>query len=203
MSKIFWGMQHLNENLLCAVRCELTGNDPERHELLEVAVVPLNHKLEIHSEIPLFNMMIRPENINEIDYDKCRVPRNRIANAILTAVTADKAADFFIKWYQSIGQKERKRIIPLAHGWPKQRSMFIKWLGYDVFQDIFSEDYRDTLICAHYVNDKQCVQAEKCVFNKQLFSWIAKQLNVNIIDHFSALAECEALPKVYKGLLRV
>lgn len=203
MSKVFWGMQHLNENLLCSVKCELTGPDPERHELIEVAVLPLDHMLKIHSAFPPFNMRMRPETVETINYDKCRLSRSDIADTILRGFDRYKVADLFVAWYQGLEQKERKRIIPLAHGWPRERALLINWLGYDVFADIFSEDYRDTLIASHYVNDKNCVKAEPCVFNKQNLSWLAKKLNVEQIQIGSAMSDCVTIAEVYKRILQV
>jgi DNA polymerase III epsilon subunit-like protein len=196
-------MQHLNENLLCSVKCELTGPDPLRHELIEVAVLPLNHMLQIHPDIPPFNMRLRPQNKEEIDYRACRLSRSEVADAILRAFDRDKVADLFVNWYQSIGQKERKRIIPLAHGWPKERMLFVNWLGYDIFSDLFSEDYRDTLIAAHYINDRQCVKAEPCVFNKQNLSWLAKKLNVEQLYNGTAMSDCLTIAEVYKRQLQL
>jgi hypothetical protein len=203
MSKLFWGMQHLNENILCAIKCELTGPDPERHELIEVCVIPLDHMLRIHAEIPAFNMRMRPQNVNEIDFDKCRLSRSEIADVILRGFERDKVADLFIHWYNSIEQKERKRIIPLAHGWPRERALLVNWLGYDIFADIFSEDYRDTLVASHYVNDRQCVKAEPCVFNKQNLSWLAKKLSVAQLHIGTATSDCLTIAEVYKRMLQL
>lgn len=203
MSKVFWGMEHLNENMLCAVKCELTGPDPTRHELVQVAILPLNHMLEIHQFIPAFDMKMKPEDLDSIDFRLCRVGKADLARTLLSGFDRDKVADLFIHWYQRIEQKERKRIIPLAHGWPGERALLVNWLGYDVFRDIFSEDYRDTLIAAHYVNDRQCCKAEPCVFNKQNLTWLAKKLNVEQLQSGSAMSDCLTMAAVYKRMLQL
>jgi hypothetical protein len=203
MPNTFWGMQHLNENMLCAVKCETTGLDPEKHELIEVAVLPLNGMLDIHSKFSLFNMRMRPRNIDDIDYDNCRLSRKEIAECILLAFDKDKVAELFESWYTQMGMKEKKRIIPLAHNWPKERALLVNWLGYDTYSTIFSEDHRDIMVAAHYINDRQCVKAEPCVFNKQMLSWLAKKLFVDQIQIGSATSDCYTISQVYKRMLQL
>lgn len=202
-SKLFWGMRHLNDNLLCAVKCELTGNDPDTHGLIQVVVLPLNHMLEIHPEIPLFDMKLRPDDIAEIDYSVCRLSRSEVANAKLKAFTKDKVADLLEDWFDGLKLPNGKKIIPLVHGWPRERQILVNWLGYTTFSKIFSEDYRDTLIAAHYINDRRCVREEPAFFNKQMLSWIAKKLNVVMTErNGAALSDCLALGQVYKRQLQ-
>lgn len=204
MSSTFWGMQHINENILCAVRCELTGPDPENHELVEVAVLPLNSMLQVHDKFPLFNLRMRPDNIDTIDYQKCRLSKAEIAATILRGIDRSKGADIFWEWYKAIGLKEKKRIIALAHGWPRERALLINWLGYENFTAIFSEDYRDVLIAAHFINDRNCVRAEPCVFNKQDLRWCSKKMNVEQLQRGgSAMSDCLCIAETYKRMLQL
>ncbi len=203
MASTFWGMRHLNDNILCSVKCELTGPDPNVHELIEISVLPLDSLLDVHKQFSMFNMRMSPRNVDDIDYSFCRLSRKNIAEAILRGHDRDKVAELFESWYTTLRVKEKKRIIPLAHGWPRERSILINWLGYNTFHSMFSEDYRDILIAAHYVNDRQCSRAESCVFNKQDLAWLARKMNVDQIQSGSPTSDCLTIAQVYKRMLQL
>lgn len=203
-SSVFWGMQHLNNNVLCGLKTELTGPDPEMHELIEVAVVPVNQMLEIHEDYPLFNLRVRPMEPNPFDdFKECRLSRSEIAQACLRAFDRDKVADLLLDWFHGMHLPFRKKIIPLTYNFPRERQILINWLGYEKYNEMFSEDHRDILVAAHYMNDRQCVKAEPVVYNKQTLSWLAKIHNVQPVERGTACSDALLCAQVYKRMLQL
>lgn len=203
-SSVFWGMQHINSNVLCGLKLELTGNDPNIHELIEVAVVPLDQMLELHSTFALFNMRVRPQITNPSDdFKHCRLTKSEIADACLRAYDSFKVADILHEWFLDMKLPRGKKIIPLTYNFPAQRQILINWLDYDLYSEIFSEDHRDLLAAAHFINDRECVRGEPAVFSKQDMSWLAKKCNVPQVQSGTAVSDAFLMAQTYKRMLQL
>ena len=46
MVKVYSGLVHLNGNLMAAVDLETTGTQPGYHEIIQIAVVPLDSEFQ-------------------------------------------------------------------------------------------------------------------------------------------------------------
>lgn len=196
-------MQHLNANVLCGLKTELTGRDPEMHEIIEVAVIPFDHNLEIHPTFTLFNMRMRPMEMQPFDdFKNCRLSRSEIAQACLRAFDRDKVGELLYDWLLAMDLPRGKKIVPLTYNYPMERQILINWLGYDRYSEIFSEDHRDLMVAAHFVNDRQCVKAEPAVYNKQTLSWMAKIHNILPIERGTAVSDAVMMGQVYKRMLQ-
>lgn len=202
-SSVFWGMQHLNANVLCGIKTELTGPDPEMHEIIEVAVLPVDQLFEVHKEFPLFNMRMRPMEAQPFDdFKECRLTRPEIAQALLRAFDRDKVADLLQDWFESLKLPRGKKLLPLTYNYPMERQIMINWLGYDQYREIFSEDYRDIKVAAHFINDKNCCRAEPAVYSKQTASWLAKIHHIEPVERGTAVSDAFMYAQIYKRMLQ-
>ncbi len=202
-SSTFFGMQHLNQNLLCAIGIECTGPDPTRHELAEVCVLPMNHMLEMHDDLILFNMKMRIEMPEEIDWSKTRIHKTEVGELTHSANFRDTVSEYFLKWFQELQLPFRKKIIPLTYNYPYVRAVLHGWLGDEIFHEIFQEDYRDVLAVAHYLNDYADMRNEPPPFSKQLFRWIANKMDIPLGEiGGSPCNDAMTLCTLYKRLLR-
>jgi hypothetical protein len=203
-SNTFYGLQHLNENVLCGVRTYLTGDDPEIHEIIEVAVVPFGIDFELHRKFMLFNMRMRPSILQpDDDFKGCKLSRKEIADTCLRAFDADKVADLLLDWFQSMNLGSKKRLIPLTHNFPVERANLVKWLGTEGYREIFSEDHRDLMVAAHYMNDRVGCKFEPVPFSKQTLPWIAKQCNIPPVERGTCLSEANQMGETYKRMLQM
>lgn len=175
MKSVFWGMTHLNSNVLAAVTIEMTNQNPLLGELIEVCVLPLNHMLQPHSELTLFNMRIRPEDKDSVD---CRLTGKQVADLVLNGYDREKVASLMLDWFYTLDLKERKKILPIGHEWPRTREVLKTWLGDEIYSEIFSEDYRDTKIATHFLNDQMASRGESVPYAKQGLPWLASKLHV-------------------------
>lgn len=200
-SSIFWGFQHLNSNVLCSLEVDLTGPDPDVHEIAEICVLPLDHMLRPHKELLLFNMRMKPER--EVDYKYCRLSRSEIAALMLKGHDSMKVADLFSDWYQTLGIKERKRIIPIGYNLAWKLPIVKEWLGPTVYNDIFANDYRDVRVAAHFVNDRDDVRGEPVTYSKQDLRWLCKQHGIDMILHGGSCAsDAMQIAELYAAMLK-
>lgn len=202
-SSVFFGMQHLNNNLICAMGYDTTGPDPDLHEIVELCCVPMNHMLDIHPDLILFNMKMQPGGIETIDWKHTRVTRPEMAALMHSGIDRDKIAEYFEMWFDQMNMPNFKGIIPLCHNFPKLRDFLLRWLGWDTYHKIFKEDYRDTMIAAHFINDAADVRAQPLPFSKQELRWVARQLHVeNMEQGGSPCDDARTTMLIYKRLLQ-
>ncbi len=201
-SSTFFGMQHLNANILCAIHLEMTGPDATFHEPLEVAILPLDSMLKVHPTLPIFNMRIKPQEMENVEREHIRMTNEQLARTMLSGMDRYQVADLLKDWHKSLPLGLGKKILPLSYDYPKQREGLISWLGFEEYDEMFSESYRDILVATHFVNDYNCVSNDPIPFAKQFFPWICRKLNVERVDK-TPLGECVAYGETYKRLLQV
>lgn len=203
-SKIFWGMQHLNSSVLASVVLDITREDPELAEPYRLCILPLDVNLDPHPALPLFDMTFQIESVQGLKRSWGRVSMGQIAKTNLTSFDKDKITFLLQNWfYHDLNLRDGKKIIPLAHGWPRTREVLIRWLGWETFTEMFSEDVRDVKVVAHYLNDRLAVRGEPVSFAKQNLSWLAKQLHVERpTDEGNPAEDCMTIGQVYKRLLQ-
>ncbi len=203
-SSVFFGMQHLNNNLICAMGFDATGADPDVGEIVELCCTPINHMLAVHDHLPLFNMKMKPDRPDSIDWKYTRVSQKEMAQLRGNGIDRDKVRDYFLDWFREMNMPFRKKVIPLAHNYPELRGLLIAWLGWDEYNEIFQEDYRDTLILAHCINDCFDVRGHAPLpFSKQDLRWLGKKLDVEKFEHGgSPCMDALTTLEVYKRLLK-
>lgn len=151
-------MWHLNHNLLCSLGFFLTGPKPGFHDILEFSILPVNHLLQFDKKIyPNRTMTLQPknpENIGQDSYDHHRVPKGKVANAMLYGMDPHNAVIVMEKWFDSLKLPAYKKIIPLTYNWPQKREFLVDWLGRETFNYIFHPyEYRDTMSACSFLND--------------------------------------------------
>lgn len=201
-SKVFLGMKHLNGNLICAVDTETTGVDPDVSGIVEIAVIPIDHMLNVHPSIPLFNMTMKPEDGEVIDERALQVTKKDLGKIIMNANTRDRVGDLLLSWFEGLKLAPGKKVIPLAHNWPFDREMIIKWIGRSSFDYIFSPLYRDTMAIASYLNDCADARNEDVPYSKVNLKWLTKQYNIEHIDAHTALSDALATANLYKEMVK-
>jgi hypothetical protein len=197
-------MQHLNSNVMASVVLDATREDPEKSQPYRLCILPLDQFLDPHPEFPLFDMVFQVETVEGIKQMWGRVSYGGIGRTNLTALHPDKIAWLLQNWFLNDLKLNRfKKIVPLAHKWPATRDVLIRWLGWETFSEIFSEDYRDVHVMVNYANDKLAVRGEPVTYAKQSLSWIANQLSVErpTVDGNPA-EDCMTLGRIYKRLLQ-
>ncbi len=203
-SSVFFGMQHLNQNLMVSIGINTTNPDPEYGDLCEICVLPISHMLKPHPELILFNMKMKPLNPDEYNRAYSRVGLREYAELVETAIEKDMVAEHFRQWFEAMDMPKHKKLIPLAYDAAYTIPVLRRWLGQDVFEEIFRDDYRDVRCAAHYLNDRADVVGEAPPFTQQNLTKLARDMGVQQLETGgSPCSDALATLEVYKRLLQL
>jgi len=194
-------MIHLNGHALCAIDCETTGLDPERHEIVEVAFLPLDSNLKPRRDVPFFEIIIRPDNLDEIDWNAFKVNQSNFTELIAKGLDKYDAADLFVEWVSRLKLAYGKRIMPLAHNWAFDMQFIKKWLGPSTFHEHIDGRHRDTMTACQFLNDIADRRAEQTPFAKVNLGYVATTMKIPHVRAHTAMGDCLVTAQVYNELV--
>src|SRR2546423_4253302 len=150
-------MWSIFSNCLCVVEIFTTGLNPNKHDIIEICVLPVNGELKPHKGVIPFYTTVAPRESRKDNIDFSDLPygvnKERIFDASVRGVEYYSVADRFDIWIQKLKLKHNKKIAPLAHDWLKKREFLIDWLGVETFDQYFDYRYRDLIPAATFAND--------------------------------------------------
>jgi DNA polymerase III alpha subunit (gram-positive type) len=197
-----FGMEHLNNDLMCVIDCETTGKRPGIHDIFEVCILPLDAQLKPVKHITPFACHLKLRRPDSVDPEVYKKNKTRICDAQIRGLDPDFAADLFEEWFQNLGLTPGKMIVPLAHNWPHDRGFIIDWLGWETFEQRFSPMYRDAMTAALFVNDSADHHNERIPFPHVRLQYLAKLLSVPNDSPHEAISDCVATAAVYHKMCR-
>lgn len=199
-------MQHWNGCQMCAIDTETTGLDPLIHEIVQIAIVPLDSNLNVRQDIVPFYTLIKPQNPKTWDAEaKKKTGLNM--EAIKMGHDPFKAADLLESWLDKLNLPFNKsgynrcKILPLGYNYQFDLKFIIKWLGEELYKEWFDHQYRDPMIVANYLNDQAGMHAERVPFSKRTLSWVANQYKVENPHAHNALGDAVTTAAVYKKMI--
>lgn len=199
------GMLHLNGNLLCAVDVETTGVTPGYHDLIQVAILPLDSNIKPLQTVVPFYMNLMPQRPENIDYKAQQVSKLTMLELMKNSVEPDVAEDMLAYWYDKLNlpltTTGQKKLMPLWSNGSFDKSFLLEWLGRERYDSIFSFHERDTQSLALYLNDRFYQHVEKVPFPKVGVKYLASCFG--IINHkaHDALSDCFTTAEIYRRLL--
>lgn len=199
-------MGHWNGHQLAVIDIETTGLDSAWHEMVQIAIVPLDSDIRVRNDVSIFYINLKPEFPERADPKAMQVNGLDVADLVLNGHDSERAKDMLVEWTDSLGLPytkygNRKKLIPLGQNYSFDKGFIEQWLGYDLYSTLFHYHYRDTQIAAAYVNDQAAMQAEKVPFNKINLAWLANKLNIANTNHHDALNDCRVTAEIYRQLL--
>lgn len=194
---------HLNGNALCVIDVETTGLDPEKHEIVEVCFLPLDAKLEPRTDVVPFDLKIKPEKIDNIDWEAFKVTKINFFKLVESGLDKYDAADLFEQWVEQLKLPDRKRISPLAHNWKFDNAFIRQWLSAPTSELYIDGRSRDTMEVALYINDRADHRSEQIPFPKVNLGYLASCLKIPHKGAHSALGDCITTAEVYKEMLKL
>lgn len=196
-------MNHLNGDLMCAMDTETTGLDPNFHEVIQIAIVPLNYKCDVRKDVLPFFINLKPDFPERADPEAMKI--NGLAGEMQGAFDRIHAIDLLKDWidklkipYSKYGTP--KRIVPLGQNYSFDKPFIASWLGRALYDEWFSPHYRDTMHSALYLNDRASFHAHDPKFHKVNLTWLCKVYNVDNPRAHNALSDCCATAAVYKKM---
>lgn len=198
-------MQHWNGSQMCSIDTETTGLKSHWHEIVQIAILPLDSNLEPRQDVLPFYINMIPNHPERIDRTAVKV--NKLVNMSKTGHDSEKAKDLLRDWISKLGLPctkygTPKRLIPLGQNYTFDRGFIMAWLGLDEYNEFFSHTYADTMITATYLNDRAAMHGEKVPFSKINLAYLASTLKIPHERGHDALQDTIVTAKVYKRMLQ-
>lgn len=194
---------HLNGNLLVAIDTETTGLIAGKHDILQLAAVPVSPDLTPSQEYQPFNMYIQPKRPENADPEAFKVSKVRLTDAIVNGIEAWSAVDRFSEWFYSLRLPPGKKIVPLGANFQFDQGFLLDFLGGPLsYDEFFRSDYRDVQKVALYLNDVADFMSERIPFPKVKLTYLCSCLKIPHPNAHDALADCVASIEVYRRLMR-
>lgn len=197
--KLFFGPQHVNSNVICAIDIRVGGKDPLTSDLLEICLIPVNHSYKKHAHFIPFNLRAKPGfpvgreaklNAQEVE-EWQQLPFDSV-----------DTGDLFIDWVERLDLPRHKQIIPLCWSWHPMIPWLTHWLGEYNFKYIFSSEYRDIQSVVNYINDKDDYCGRSIKYKIHKFRQAIKDAKVELFDKNSLMSNCMAVIDLYSVLLK-
>lgn len=195
-------MTHLNGHLLCAIDTESTGLKAGYHDIIQVAIIPLDANIKPYKDKAPFYTDLQPKRPENYDPEAFKVNRMKMVNAQLNGIEAFRAADLFDEWFENLQLGPNKRIIPLAHNWPHDRAFMVDWLGHETVNHCFDGRHRDTMVVASYANDLAEWRHEQLPYAKVELRYLATTLKIHQERAHNALDDALTTAEVYRELMK-
>lgn len=202
MPKNYQALPQFHGNLICAIDIETTGADVKLHDIIQLAVVPLDHNYEPLTTIPAFTSYMRPLRPENADPEATRV-HNIDLDSLAVAPTAERVIDRWIEWVNRIELAFDRRLIMLAHNSAFEHRFLIKLLGDKLYYTLFNANTRDSLTLALGINDMAVQQGKAPPFERCNMGWLCNHFGIDNPKAHDAYHDAIACAKLYQALLKV
>ena len=187
-----------HDNPLVAMDVETTGRTPGFHEVIQIAIVPLN--CHIKPTGTPFYTNIKPEHPERI------VPEATEAHGItletlMQAPDRFEVAEMLWDWFQNLELIPGKKLLPLTHGGTFDLPFISDLLTPALHDEIFGYPGRDTMSLVVALMDKAAYSGQKINFRRAGLSYVCEDLGIQFDGHHDALADALATAEVYRTLL--
>lgn len=200
-SSLRYGPVHANSNVICAVDIRVGGLEPDRCDLLEIAILPINHSYKVHPEFRLFHTRIRPSW--PVDLKVAKLSKDKLKEYQQSSFDSIGAFGIFEHWCRDVLQlKEHKKIMPLVWDWAKIKPYLMAWAGPTNFEDHFSEVVRDLLPVMSFVNDRTDFFGDTIQYPIPKFTQLCTRNHIEIIERNSTVANVKGLVDANYELIR-
>ena len=202
-------MVHWNGNQLCAVDTETTGLDPFTHEILTLAIIPLDSNIEPRTDVTPFHILMKPDFPAKVDPEALKVNKLTMEEIMEKGFDKDTAMTLLEDWISKLGLPvtgtgRPKRMIPLGQNFAGfDKHFLIGWLGYLQYNEWFDYHMPDTMNVAAFLNDRAALRAEKVPFAKINLTYLASTLKVPHDRAHDALQDALTAARVYKAMLKM
>jgi DNA polymerase III epsilon subunit-like protein len=197
--------------MLCAIDVETSGLIAGYHEILQLAAIPLGDDYKWNRHLNFYNKYLRPDCVDRVDpeavkvlkrydtsldYDQVITSKTDLNKFCETGIEQSRAADMFIAWFEKLGLKPKRRLLPVGHNLQFDMSFIEHWLGKHAYDYIFDPRWRDTMTVSLFWNDVDGFRNDRCMFKDAKLGSLCTSLKVenfcahNAFDDAIATAEC-------------
>ena len=198
-------MVHWNGNQMVAVSIVTTGTNPEYDDLLEVALLPIDSRLERRADILPMTIWVKPTLPFKIS--KARRTRHSMSEYALYGLTQMTSLEVFEDWFTKLNIYTTKfgttkKLIPIAYNYKETVEPFMrKWLGQYSYDDYFCDSAVDILTIIQYLNDRVGMRSLDYDYVRITETDILRKVSGFRYDTNEPLQKCLAVAKAYKRLV--
>ncbi len=190
-----------NGNQLCAIDVETSGLDPSKHDIIQIALLPLDASLKPRKDVLPYYLYLIPRNPEAVDLRALKVNRLTLNKLYAKGVDPDKAIVLLMEWVSKLKLAPGKRLIPLGHNYGFDSLFLIRWLGLELYTELIHHIYRDTLTIAAYINDCRNVHLRKG-WNKSLrLIDLCLHYGLEPFKAHNALYDCQLVAELYHRIV--
>lgn len=192
---------HLDGHLMAAIDLETSGTQPGYHEILQIAILPLDSNLRpLEGVLPFYTHIkpLHPERETPAATQKHKISMTEL---LLHAPESDRVTDYLVEWFEALKLPFKRCLIPLAHNWAFESSFLKAWLGVSMTDQLFHSHARDGMLYAVALNDRALFSGQKKPFERVSLGSLCKKLGIINTNAHDALSDCLAEAEVYRALL--
>lgn len=203
MTKTYSGLAHLNGNPIAAIDYETLGRRAGYHDIVQMAIVPLNSDLRPLEGVRPFYTNIKPLHPERVERQAMRVHGLSINELMIHAPERDRVQDLLQEWFERLELPFGKKLVPLAHNWGFEKSFTDAWLGPDLASDLFMGTARDSMTVGNYINDRYAMMGEPAPFNWVSLTSMALKFGIVNEKAHDAYHDCITEAEVYRMLVKM
>jgi DNA polymerase III epsilon subunit-like protein len=193
----------LNGNMMVSVDVETTGLTPGYHEIVQIAVVPLDNDIMPSKEHRAFYIHICPEFPERADPKATKIHGLDMDWLITNGIDKWRAADMLEEWVTSLDLPVSKRVAPLAHNFPFEKAFLSDWLGRETYDALFYIHHRDTQVVGSLCNDLASYWGKDIPFGRVGLSSMCEKMGVVNDKAHDSLADALAGANLYRELVKL
>jgi DNA polymerase III epsilon subunit-like protein len=191
----------MHGHLLASVDVETTGVVSGYHEIVQIAVVPLDDDLRPFDQVAPFYTNVRPDHPERIDEGSWQIHGLSLDDLTDSAPSQGRAADLFMEWFEALKLPAGRKLVPLAHNWTFEYGFLKAWLGQKTLEHIFHFHPRDAMVYALAIGDRMALAGRAAPFESVSLSGLCRAFNVNNPKPHDALHDALAEAEVYRAML--
>ncbi len=194
-------LTNLDGNPLVALDIETTGPEGGYHEIIQIALVPLDINMDPAPGVLPFYVNIAPQYPERCDSNAMRVHGITLDDLLLTGASPSQAAEWLHNYFTGLPLAWGRRMTPLAANWAFERSFLVPWLGNDLLNEYFHHHPRDTMAMGIGLNDQAAMLGHSPPFPYLSLGAMCKRFGIEINGAHDALADTLATAKLYKAMM--
>jgi len=194
-------LPQMQGNLLCAVDIETTGSKVGYHEVIQIAVQPLNVKYEPDPRIEPFYCNLKPLHPERVQSEAVAVHGLKTEDLLVYGLHPDDVREDFERWYGNLDLAFQRRLIMLGHNLKFEALFLTEFFGPDYFNEVFNSNSRDSLSLAIGINDTYVQHGHQAPFDRVSMSWLTNYFGIKNPKAHDALQDAITSAVVYQRLL--
>lgn len=194
-------LQNINGDLLCAIDCETTGTRPGFHDIIQLAIIPLDFDLKPDPARLPFLIEMQPRYPQNVESEAMRINKLKLVDIMNKGIDSYRAQDLFLEWFEKQKLSFRKRLTPLGCNYPFDRGFLIDWLGPETYDLCFTPTFRDVQVVANYLNDRDGWKGEPFRLPKVSLGYLCSYLKIERMFKHDATDDARVTAEVYKRLV--